>query len=156
MRSIVIKGKWKSKDKILLMFWLVKSLFIVSPSRSLLPLFNDIMHCFSHIHSHYSCYSLCYFDVEYHLAPHPLYPLLRLLYSITMHWCNSHVIAQKLVFCKPVTFRFAADYFCSLLLSVFCWSCQSIALFFVVWLTSWQQQIIWLWRSWVERSKSPR
>ena len=135
MRSIMIKGKWKSKDKILLMFLIGQVSCIVSFCKPLSPLFSDIMHCFSHIHCHYSCYSFWYFDVEYYFAPHPLCPLLRL------HVQHNYALMRQLYHCPKVgfsktTFRFSADYFCFLLLSVFCWSCQSIAVNFVVSLSS--------------------
>ena len=157
MRSIMIKGKWKSKDKILLMFLIGQVSCIVSFSKPLLPLSNDIMHCFSHIHCHYSCYSLWYLDAEYYPAPHPLYSLLGLLYGITMHWYNSFIIAQN---------WFSANLSLSGLqptTSVFCYS-----LFFVGHASQLQPflqsflsfdimtKIIWSWEILSRATKSPR
>lgn len=148
----MIKRKWKSKDKILLMFLIGQVSCIVSFCKPLSPLFNDIKHYFSHIHCHYSCYCFWYFDVEYYFAPHPLCPLLRL------HVQHNYALIQQLYLCPKVgfdkpTFRFAADYFVFCYSLFFAWSCQSIAVFFVVWhhdknnLTP---------RLWDERSKLPR
>jgi hypothetical protein len=54
------------------------------------------------------------------------------LYSITMHWCSSYVIAQRWVSAKPLSgLQPTTSVFCYSLF--FVWSCQSIAVFFVVW-----------------------
>ena len=153
MRSIMIKGKWNSKDKILLMCLIGQVSCIVSFCKPLLPLSSDIMHCFSHIHCHYSCYSLWYLDAEYYLAPHLLYSLLGLLYSTTMHWCSSYIIAQN---------WFSANLSLSGLqptTSVFCYSLFFVGLasqlhYFLSF--DIMTKITWLSRFWVERSKLPR
>ena len=135
MRSIMIKGKWKSKDKILLMFLIGQVFCIVSFCKPLLPLSNDIMHCFSP-----------YIATIVATACGTLMPsiILLLILVITTGAIVQHnyALIQQLYHCpksgfSKTSFRLAADYFCFLSLFVFCWSCQSIAIFFakvfVVW-----------------------
>ena len=130
----MIKGMWKSKDEILLMF-LIGQTLVLSVSAELCYRCPMILWTVS----------VTYIATTVAPACDTLMPSTSLSSSVfTTGAIVQHNYAlmqqpyhcsRKLVCSKPVTFRFAADYFCFLLLFVFCLvmpvNCSTFC--FVVW-----------------------